>query len=212
MAERHAYMRDAKSLPPLDRQRQSLQAAGLTELNPARDRAYLDVPPRRRSADVVLEERARAIHACRAGDELWIAFPSVLGVSVDDALSVLDQITRRGAVLRVASTGGRYRFHPEAAEALAFAREIGEEARQNRTSKAREAAVARQVRTRAAERRAWDRAREMWGDLRFTVKQITAETGIKARTLYNAVERGDFPPRNAQPFTGGPSAKRRGKG
>jgi hypothetical protein len=208
-AERHAYMRETKSLPSAERQMEVPCAAGLIALNPERDNAYLDAARRRRMADLVLVERAHAIHACRPGDELWIATPAVLGASVDDALSVLEQVTRRGAVLRIAATGKMFTWHPEAASALALA--IGEELRRAKTSTAREAAKAREARTRGEMKRSWDQAKAMWSDLQHTVKAISEATGIKVRTLYNAVERGELPPRQAQPFTGGPKVKRRGK-
>jgi hypothetical protein len=207
----HFYMREGGTLPSLESQQASARAAGFTALDPDVDRAYLDKPRRRKADGPDFTQRDLAIRACRPGDELWVAAVRVLGGTTLDCLDALRLITERGAVLRIAETGEAFTWAPGAESALALAQRAEAETRANRTTRATAGAISRHERARAAEKRAWDRALVMWKDLRFTVAQITAETKIRPRTLYNAVERGDFPPRNAQPFTSGPKVKRRGR-
>lgn len=206
----HSYTREGRSLPPVPDQQEMLRRAGVTALDTERDRAYLDKQPRRLADPPRYVERDNAIRACRPGDVLWVPYACTLGHNAQECLAALLLVTERGATVRVATTGETYTGHPAAAAAVAFALLAESEAKSLRMSKAQAAARKRTDRKKVEEKKVWDRAKAMWPDLRFTVAQITAETGIRPRTLYNAQDRGELPRRDAQPFSGGPLAKRKG--
>lgn len=189
-------------MTPREPQEIALRAAGFTDWTEAGP-VYVDEEPKRRAAG---EWRARAIAACRqgAGDEVWVAAPGVWASTPADALAALQALTERGATLHIASTGRSYRFHPDAAEAMALAQEIGA---------ANQGAAAAAARASAAKRRAeraeddadiWKEAERLWADPAMTVVKTAAETGIPLRTLYRR-----FGPKGTEPFVGG---RKRGKG
>lgn len=181
-------------------------------------RVYTDEKPRKRRGedDTSLPELECALMSRRApGDELWVSHPCVFGTSEADVKLRLARLTRQGATLCIASTGGRYWFHPDAEPALKLAGEIVQDLTRWRTSPGRAGAARAKARTKEQQAQAWKRLREMWpASAGYTLAQIKAETGISPRTAYNAVERGELPAREAQPFTGGPKmkAKRRREG
>lgn len=217
MTDRAIYRRGGKGLPSLEEQDAELRKAGVEADG---GRIYTDEAPRKRRGpdDTPLPELEYALMSRRVpGDELelWVSHPCVFATSEADAKLRMARLTEQGATLCIASTGGRYRWHPDAAPALRLCGQIADDLVNWRTKPGREGAARKAARTKEQQAQAWKRLREMWpASAGFTLAQIKAETGISPRTAYNAVDRGELPPRDAQPFTGGPKmkAKHRRKG
>lgn len=210
MGETLVYLREAKGLPAVADQQEAIRAAGVPGVDPNRDRAYLDREPKRRrqGEDTGLPERDACIRAIRrgAGDRVYVAEPGVLAVSLDDALTVLRQITERGAVLHIVSSGQDYRWHEDAAQAIALAIHMAEEAQQRRTKLARASALERRRRLEAKAVDIWKEAKRLWKDDAVTVTVVSERTGLAPRTLYRRLG-----PKGTASFTGGPRPAGKGK-
>jgi hypothetical protein len=137
-------------------------------------------------------------------DEVWVATPGVWASTVADALAALRALTERGAVLCVASTGRRYRYQPEAADALALAEAIGAENQRAATAAARASAAKRRATRDVDAAEQWKEAKRLWTDPAVTVTAAAERSGIPLRTLYRRLG-----PKGTEPFVGG---RRRGKG
>ena len=201
--EKIVYLREAASLPSVEEQQALLRAAGVSGVNPASDRAYLDAAPRKRGkARPEFEERPRAVRAIRrdAGDTFCVAVAAVLAVSVEDALPVLEEIARKGASVMVASDG--LTVGPtDGAGMIRLAGRIATEAAEFRTRKARAGAARVAKQGKAARKAAWALAAELWPQAEVTVAEIRRRTGIGASTLYRAQRAGLLPSREAQPLS-----------
>jgi DNA invertase Pin-like site-specific DNA recombinase len=199
-----AYVRMSK-VTPREPQEVVLRAAGFTDWSDTGP-VYVDEEPKRRAAGEGREWRARAIAACRqnGGDEVWVATLGVWASTVADALSALEALTARGATLCVASTSRRYSFHPDAADALALAAEIGAANQGVAAAAARASAAKRRAERTEDDADLWKKAERLWADPAVTVVKAAAETGIPLRTLYRHLGR-----KGTEPFVGG---RKRGKG
>jgi len=193
------YIRTAKGLPSRAEQMATIVAAsGATE--DEQEQAWVDAAARGKA--VRWDERQHMLGAMREGDEVWIARPAVLGEAQADILDYLARLTGLGAVLCVASTGGRYRWHPDAREALDLAAAAQADARAAVLSKARAAIRSRPGNPSKTDTQ-WEVARGLWADPNVTAIQAAERTGMSVRHLYRR-----FGAKGTAPFTGGPKRKR----
>lgn len=209
------YLRGGKGLPSIAAQQAALRADGNKHVEPSDDehsgiRVYMDAEPKRKkqATDDPLPKLTEAMRACRAGSTLRVSHLCIFAVTENDANGRLAMLAEKGVTLRVSSTGKEYRLDPAAAAGLALASEIGSDLAMWRTAAGRANAVEKARLTRAEQGAAWKMLRQMWPlSAGYTLAQIEAATGIKTRTAYNAVKRGELPKRDAiaQP----PRAKRR---
>lgn len=202
---RQKYFRTGPGLPTLAHQREILSSIeALSE--------WHDPSPRKK--EPALAERDRMLGGIHRGDEVWIAFPGAWGLNDDTILAGLELLTRFGGMLRIWGDDTPYRFHPDAERIARLFRVIQEDERKRRTAPA---LAGRLLKRQAAMSRpelkvAWEKAKVMWPDLRYTAEQVREATGIPESTLYRKAREGKLPQRNAAPFVGGPGAiKRRGK-
>jgi len=122
-----------------------------------------------------------------------IARPAILAATEREARERLAELTAQGGALFVASTGRRYRWHPDAAEGIAFAAEVRADERALVLTKARAGlkALGRQKFTAAQ----WKEARQLWADPAVTVVDAETRTGIGYRSLYRKLG-----PKGTAPF------------
>lgn len=201
--EKIVYLREAPSLPSVEQQQAILRRAGVSGVNPAADRAYLDTAPRKRGkARADFEERPRAVRAIRrgAGDVFCVAYAAVLAVSIEDALPVLEEVARRGASIMVAADG--LVVGPDDGPGMIrLAQRIAAEASETRTRKARAGAAKAARLGKQARQAAWVLAAELWPQAEIAVAEIHRRTGIGVSTLYRAQRAGLLPAREAQPLS-----------
>lgn len=131
--------------------------------------------------------------ALREGDEVWVSQLAVIGASDADILGFLIAVTEAGAALYVASTGRRYRWHPDAADTLRLMREAKAEERALVMAKAR-AGIRRRRETLFTPEQ-WEKAEQLWRDRRETAKGVSKASGIGVRRLYDR-----FGPRGTPAF------------
>lgn len=198
------YLRISRTTPR-EPQEAALRPLGCTDFSDAGP-AYIDEQPKRKGAPEAREWRGRVIHACRQGegDVVHVASPGVWASTVADALAALEALTARGGALYIASTGRTYRYHPDAAEALALAQEIGAENQRAATAAARASAARRRAERTEDSAEQWKEAERLWRDKAVTVTAASERSGIPVRTLYRKLG-----PKGTEPFVGG---RRRGKG
>lgn len=171
-----AYVRATKLLSEAD-QRAALAGGKFRDW-------YVDEKPKR--GEPGRYWLGKAIHACRPGsdDELWVSHASVIADSLPAALEVLAQITERGAVLVVASTGKRYAWHPDAAPALELALSIEREVRQAVAKKGGEAAAKAAADRRRAAAGKLAEAKRLWLDQSIPASEVYARTGMTRHELH----------------------------
>lgn len=184
MRVRVAYIRVSKGLQTEAEQREALAAAGLSADELAHDAVWLDRHRKPKPGQGDYPQRDYMLGALRDGDEVWVAAPRVISSTERDALDFLAKLTGHGAVLRVASTGARYRWHPDAAEAIALARDIKADERSFVMAKARAALTGARKAREAHAAAAWKRARAMWVDPTASAVDVAKATEIPVRTLY----------------------------
>jgi hypothetical protein len=199
-----AYLRISRTTPR-EPQEAALRTVGFTDFSEAGP-SYMDEQPKRKGAPETREWRMRAIRACRQGegDEVWVASPGVWASTPADAMAALEALTARGATLCIVSTGRRYRWHPDAAEVLSLAQEIGAENQRTATAAARASAAKRRAERTEDDADAWKQAKALWADYSVPVVAVAERTGLALRTLYRR-----FGARGNEPFTG--KAKRKGR-
>jgi hypothetical protein len=148
------------------------------------DEWYVDEKPKR--GPQVWFWRDKMIRACRqgAGDEIHVSHASVIADSVTGALEKLAEITERGAVLVIASTGERYSWHPDAALGLKLALEMEREARRlvAKIGGDAHAKAAAERRARAAKRSAEIKA--MWLDKTVATPDVERFAKASRNALY----------------------------
>ena len=184
------YIRLAKGLPTEAAQRAALTAAGLTAEDLAG--AYVD---RAKLRPGELSAWSYMMGAVRTEgdevDEVWIARPAVLaGVEMQERLA---ELTAQGGILCVASTGGRHRWHPDAAEALALASAIRADERALVMAKARAAGAVLGRQNYTPQQ--WKEAKALWQDETLTAEEAAARAKIGMRSLYRR-----FGPKGTAPF------------
>ena len=196
---RVVYIRVAKGLPPETEQRAEMIAKG-AEPGEMAD-AWVDKgkpkPGEQRQRDYMLG-------AIRPGDEVWISRPAIIGASEPDILDFLARMTEQGGVLYVASSGRRYRWHQDAADALRLAQDIKADERDAVMAKARGGIRKRRETLFSPEQ--WALAERLWHDHTVTAKGVQAATGINWSTLYHK-----YGPRGTPAF-GRPFKAKKGKG
>lgn len=128
----------------------------------------------------------KLVRACRpgSGDEIHVSHASVIADSVPIALKRLGDITAREATLVIASTGRRYSWHPDAAQAMELAMEMAAEARRlvakiGGDAFAKNAAVRRE---RQAKR--WLDVERMWRDPNVGTAVVVEFAGVSRNALY----------------------------
>lgn len=194
------YIRTAKGLPSeADQMATITEASGATE----EERADAWVDRAGRKAQVRTSERDLMLGAVRDGDEVWVARPGIIGASDADILAWLARMTEHGGVLCIASTGRRYRWHPDTADALRLVAEIKADERSAVLAKAR-AAIKRRPGAPVHGDNRLEVAKQLWADPRVTAKEAAARSGIGVRHLYRLFGR-----KGTAPFTGGP--RKRGR-
>lgn len=190
------YIRLAKGLPTEAAQRQALQAAGLSAEDMAG--AYVDGAKLRPGEASAWSYMMGAVRTeGDEVDEVWIARPAILaGVEMEARLI---EVTQQGGILCVASSGRRYRWHPDAAEAIQLMAHSRADERALVMAKARAAgaALGRQNYTPQL----WKDAKALWQDETLTAEEAAAKTPIGMRSLYRK-----FGPK------GSPAFGRKGKG
>jgi hypothetical protein len=186
------YIRLGKGLPTEAAQRQALRDAGVPA--DALAEAYVDrakLRPGEQSAWAYMLGAVREDGG--EPDRVCIARPAILAPTEQQARERLAELTAQGGVLFVASTGRTYRWHPDAAEGIAFAAEVRADERALVLTKARAGlkALGRQAFT--AEQ--WKEARRLWKDPAVTVADAEKRSGIGMRTLYRKLG-----PKGTAPF------------
>jgi hypothetical protein len=173
---RFSYIRPTK-LHPEPEQRAAL--AGISF-----DEEYHDAKPRRGDPGWFWWEKL--VHACRPGegDEVHVSHASVIADSVPIALKKLGDLAARGAVLVVASTGKRYTWHPDAADALKLALEMEREARREVARRGGEGQARKAQERRKREARKLAEAKRLWLDRSILVEEVYAKTGMTRHELY----------------------------
>lgn len=194
-----AYKRIWPDGPPEAKQDAELRKVGFVDLGPGAANVWRDGPVKRRQArgDDQLPALTNAIAQLHpnSDDVLWIAFPEVLGHSDREAMVRLAEITRLGGTLGVASMGRTFRWHPDAADALAFLSERGGYADRQRTAPARAAAAAEREREGGEFQKHLRRVLKLWKDPDMSVKAIAEQTEHSRNTLYLWQRKGLLPPK-----------------
>lgn len=148
------------------------------------DEWYVDEKPSRGEAGWYWREKV--IRACRQGegDEIHVSHASVIADNVRTALEKLAEITERGAVLVVASTGKRYTWHPDAALGMELALEMEREARRLVAKIGGDAAAkaAAERRERNAEKAR--QTKRMWLDKSIPTPEVEAFAKASRNALY----------------------------
>lgn len=189
-------MCERKGLPKIADQRAALVAAGLTEDELAEP--YLD-RGKPRPGEPAQPERDHIVGACRQGDEVWVSRPAVIATTEDDALRFLARISEHGAVLCIASTGGRYSAPPEAQEAVAsglrLAAEIKRDERAAVMERARKGLRGKPAGKPKVSAERMEAARVFWFDATIDGDEAARRAGIGRRTLHR-----HFGPRETPAF------------
>lgn len=190
---RHGYILVTKSGPSPEAQRAALSAAGVGPTASVQSDAVAS-PERTQQTAADLTGRRAAIKMLEKGDELVVATPGCLGVSTADILSVLRQVSARGASVFVASRQERIACTPEALAVVALCEEAAAERRKAHAARMRQAIregkdvkVGRNPITLDA------RAREIWADPTKSAAEAAAAIGVSARTLYRRLGPKDAP-------------------
>jgi len=175
------YIRLGKGLPTEAVQRQALRDAGVPDESLAD--AYVDrvkLRPGEQSAWAYMLGAVREAEG--EPDQICIARPAILAATEQEARGRLAELTGQGGILFVASKGRTYRWHPDAAEGIAFAAEVRADERALVLTKARAGlkALGRQAFTHQQ----WKEARRLWADPAVTVADAEKRSGIGHRTLY----------------------------
>lgn len=150
----------------------------------AADEVYVDEKPKRGQPTWYWWDKL--IRACRPdeGDEVYVSHAGVIADSVPIAFKRLGDLTARGATLVIASTGNRYRWHPDAAAMAELAVEMEREARREVARRGGEGFA----RKKAAERRAnaakLREARRQWLDPTILTEDVVRFAGMSRNALY----------------------------
>lgn len=191
-----AYVRASKR-HSIAAQQAVLAKAGFTDWSDSGP-GYIDEKPKR--GDAGWDWRENVIKACRQGarDEVWVAWATVWGSSLKDALDALQRLTERGAVLVVAETEERFFWHPDAAMAISLAQRIARENARLATDAARDKRRenTRKKKRQQAEKRA--AAKALWLDPSLTSADVVKRTGYSRAGLNRM-----FGPRGTKRFSGG---------
>lgn len=188
------YIRVAKGLPPEAEQRADLIAKGAEPDEMAEAWVQKGKPKPGEKP-----QREYMLGALREGDEVWMDRPAIIGSSDADRLAFLAEVTERGAALYIASTDRRYRWHPDAADALRLAEDAKADERGAVMEKAR--AGIRKRRETLFTPEQWALAERLWHDHTVTAKQVEAATRISWSRLYHKLgARGT--PAFGRPFKG----------
>lgn len=174
---RVAYIRTAKGLPTEAAQREALAAAGVEPDELAE--AWVD---RQTKRDAGTAQRDYMLGAVRDGDEVWICRPAIGCQGEADGIEFLRRITEAGAVLCVASTGGRHRWSPDLTAALDWVKAARADERGLVMAKAR-AGLKKLGRQRFTPQQ-WKDAKALWADPAVTVADAEKRSGIGMRSLY----------------------------
>lgn len=174
---RVAYIRTGKGLPAEAEQRAALAAAGVELAELAE--AWVDRPAKGKPD---FAQRAYMLGAVRDGDEVHIARPGVVGSGEADILDFLARMTEAGAVLCVASTGGRHRHSPELQQALDLVRDIRRDERAMVMAKARQGL--KNLGRKKFSPQQWKDAKALWLDPAVTAEAAAERSGIGMRSLY----------------------------
>lgn len=183
-------MRISKGLPSEADQRAALLAAGVSVAEMAD--AWVDRRTRKpRPGEDASPQRSYMLQALREGDEVWIMRPAIAADSEADGLVFLRDLTEAGAVLCVASSGGRHHWSADLPAALSWVKDARADARSLIMVKAREG--------RAAGRKTfspqqWKVAREIWADPDQPASKAEEASGIGVRTLYRRLGPKQTPP------------------
>jgi hypothetical protein len=172
-----AYLRPTK-LHPEAEQRAALAGNSIDEW-------YVDEKPKRGEPGWYF--RDKLIFACRKGakDEIHVSHASIIADSVTGALEKLAEITARGAVLVIASTGKRYRWHPDAALGMELALEMEREARRLVAKIGGDKFAANQAERRERRMKKHIAARDLWLDKTVPTDEVVKRTGMTRDALYN---------------------------
>lgn len=175
------YIRLAKGLPTEAAQRQALRDVGVPE--EALADAYVD---RVKLKSGELTAWAYLLGAIRETDgepdHVCIARPAVLAPTEQQARERLAELAAQGGVLFVASTGRTYRWHPDAAEGIAFATAVYADTRALVMEKAR-GGIKKLGRQHYTPQQ-WKEAKALWLDPDVTVEAAASRSGIGMRSLY----------------------------
>lgn len=182
------FIRLGKGLPSEADQRAALAHDGVTEAELAE--AWVEPAPRK---SVEPAQWGYMLGALREGDEVSISRPAVLAASEREARERLAAMAERGAVLRIASTGRRYKWHPDAAEALQLALDVRADERSLVMGKAR--AGLKALGRKKFTPQQWKDAHRLWADKAVTAEAAAERSGIAQRTLYRKLG-----PKGTEPF------------
>lgn len=175
------FFRLGKGLPSEAAQRQALRDAGVSE--EALAEAYIERPKIKageQSAWVYMMGAVREDEG--QPDRVCIARPAILAPTEQQARERLAEMTAQGGVLFVASTGRTYRWHPDAAEGIAFAAEVRADERALVLTRAR--AILKAIGRDPYTPEQWKKARKLWADQAVSAKAASEQSGINQRTLY----------------------------
>lgn len=175
-----AYLRISKGLPTEAEQRAALLAAGVSPEEMAD--AWVDRRTRKlRPGENPTPQRGYLLQAIREGDEVWIARPAVAAQTETEGLDFLRELTECGAVLCVASTGGRHRWSADVLDALSWVKEARADARGLVMAQAR---AGRAAGRKTFSPQQWKTAREVWADPDQPAAKAEEASGIGVRTIY----------------------------
>lgn len=187
------YIRVTKGLPSEAEQRAAIaEASGATADELVE--AWVEKQMRKAKPGAPrFPERDYMLGAIRAGDEVWVARPGVVGAAEADILDFLASMTERGGVLCVASTGHRHRYAEGVSEALRLVQDIRADERRSVMAKARKGMKGKPAGKQPIGKDRLEAARAVWFDHNISGEEAAKRTGIGQRTLYRYFGKRDTP-------------------
>lgn len=175
------YIRITKNGPTEEEQSAKLLAAGI-----APEHLYIDdsTKPSYTGPDD-LKSRDAIVKDIRPGSRIVVTSGDRFGVSMQDILVVLGTVTLKGAAVHDLSTGETFEG-PNVGLAAQWAVKSEAGQKRGRMSKARDALLGRKVKRGPKPKlvgAAKDRARELYGDLSKSIREVSEETGISPTQL-----------------------------
>lgn len=195
---RLGYMRESAGLPSRKAQEEALRGAGVEDFS-ADGSVWYDRNPKKRKQSAGTEplpELALALRAMRAGDELVVANPAVLGGSRSQVFEVMQAIGKREGAIFDASTSQVIAWSPQALAVVDFC---------NRAETITRSAALAKARVRRAELgrtggtpskltgKAKEAALKIWLDPVLTGEQAAEKIGVSPSTAYRKLGSRDQP-------------------
>jgi hypothetical protein len=183
------YLRDGVPGLPFERQLEMLREAGVDVSDPRM--LYVDRLTKaaiKRRDPAALKDRVDVLNPRREGETIVVAGLRVLGWTMSDIARALLAAAQRKANVYCVDTGATYSIDMPGEmllEALASAEE-GHRRGLAKDKQTRAVTASQRVRARRKTERL-ARIRDKWRDRDYTVDQLSEESGLSRRTLYNAL-------------------------